>query len=75
MREHQKNAMVVAKFLESSPHVERVIYPGLTAHPEHELMKKQCKGFGGMLTFFIKGELDNALKFFRAIKVCDGVCM
>ena len=69
MREHQKNAMAVAKFLEASPHVQRVIYPGLPSHPEHELLKKQCKGFGGMLTFIINGTLDNAIKFFQAIKV------
>lgn len=69
MREHQKNAMAVAKFLEASPQVTRVIYPGLPSHPEHELLKRQCKGFGGMLTFIIKGTMDNAIKFFQAIKV------
>ena len=71
MREHQKNAMAVAKFLESSPHVKRVIYPGLPSHPEYELLKTQCKGFGGMLTFIINGTMENAIKFFQAIKVCS----
>ena len=69
MREHQKSAMAVAKFLESSPHVQRVIYPGLPSHPEHEILKRQCKGFGGMVTFIINGTMDNAIKFFQAIKV------
>lgn len=75
MREHQKNAMAVAKFLEASPYVTRVIYPGLPSHPEHELVKRQCKGFGGMLTFIIKGTMDNAIKFFQAIKVCICQCV
>ena len=70
MREHQANAMVVAKFLESSPFVTKVVYPGLPSHPQHELMKKQAKGFSGMVTFFVKGEMANVKKFFSALKVC-----
>ncbi len=70
MREHQKNATAVAQFLETSPYVEKVIYPGLPSHPQHELMKKQAKGFSGMVTFYIKGNLQ---KFFDAVKVCT--CM
>ncbi|XP_064386612.1 putative cystathionine gamma-lyase 2 isoform X1 [Halichondria panicea] len=66
MREHQKNATAVAQFLETSPYVEKVIYPGLPSHPQHELMKKQAKGFSGMVTFYIKGNLQ---KFFDAVKV------
>lgn len=69
MREHQRNAMAVAKFLESSPLIKQVIYPGLPSHPEHELLKNQCKGFGGMITFILNGKIDNAIRFFQAIKV------
>lgn len=69
MREHQKSAMAVAKFLESSPYVKRVIYPGFPTHPEHEILKRQCKGFGGMVTFIINGTMENAIKFFQAIKI------
>ena len=73
MREHQRSAMAVAKYLESSPYVQRVIYPGLPSHPEYEILKRQCKGFGGMVTFIINGTMDNALKFFQAIKVQNHV--
>ena len=69
MREHQKNAMAVAKYLESSPFITSVIYPGLPSHPQHELMKRQAKGFSGMVTFYIKGEMENVMKFFKALKV------
>ncbi|CAB4024206.1 Cystathionine gamma-lyase [Paramuricea clavata] len=69
MREHEKNAFEVAKFLNSSPHVERVIYPGFESHPQHELAKKQMSGFGGMITFFINGNLETAKKFFRNTKL------
>lgn len=51
-----ENALAVAKFLESRPEVEKVIYPGLESHPQHELAKRILKnGFGGMITFKIKG--------------------
>lgn len=55
MREHQNNAFAVAKFLDGHPVVEKVLYPGLPSHPQHELAKKQCKGFGGMVAFYIRG--------------------
>jgi len=55
MEKHCKNAMAVARFLEKHPKVERVYYPGLENHPQHELAKKQMKGFGGMVGFDIKG--------------------
>ena len=69
MREHERNALAVATFLEASPLVERVIYPGLPSHPQHELMKRQTKGFSGMITFYLKGDMANVKKFFAALKV------
>ncbi|KAL2917922.1 cystathionine gamma-lyase cys3 [Polyrhizophydium stewartii] len=54
MKRHEENAIAVAHFLESSPHVEEVIYPGLPSHPQHQLAKRQQHGFGGMLSFRIK---------------------
>lgn len=60
MEEHQKNALVVGKFLESSPHVESVRHPGLPSHPQHELVKKQQQGHSGMISFYLKGKLDNS---------------
>lgn len=69
MREHEKNAFKVARFLENSAHVNKVIYPGLTSHPQHELAKTQMSGFGGMVTFFINGNLETAKKFFKYVKL------
>ena len=57
MKRHEENAIEVVKFLESHPKIEKVIYPGLKSHPQHELAKKQMSGFGGMISFFIKGGL------------------
>ncbi|KAL5486877.1 hypothetical protein EMCRGX_G019413 [Ephydatia muelleri] len=69
MREHQKNAFAVARFLQASPHVTEVMYPGLPSHPQHELAKRQCRGFSGMVSFRIKGTLENAKKFLESLKV------
>ncbi|XP_022087276.1 cystathionine gamma-lyase-like [Acanthaster planci] len=69
MREHEKNALAVARALEANPRVAKVTYPGLKSHPQHELAKKQMRGFGGMVTFRIKGGLVQARDFFKYIKV------
>lgn len=58
MREHNKNAMAIANFLVNHPKIEKVNYPGLESHPQHELAKKQMSGFGGMISFEVKGGLD-----------------
>lgn len=55
MEKHQYNATKVAKFLQFHPKIKKVWYPGLTTHPQHELAKKQMYGFGGMISFEIKG--------------------
>jgi len=69
MRQHEKNAMAVAKFLEEHPLVEAVYYPGLESHKQHELAKKQMKGFGAMMSIRIKGNLDTANKFLSSLKI------
>eukprot|EP01135_Chromosphaera_perkinsii_P004202 Nk52_evm21s271 gene=Nk52_evmTU21s271 len=69
MREHEKNAKVVAQFLSESPKVHSVMYPGLKSHPQHELAKSQTTGFGGMVSFRIAGNVDNARKFLESLKV------
>lgn len=69
MEQHAKNAMQVAEFLSSHPKVERVVYPGLKSHPQHELARKQMSGFGGMITFFMKGGLPEARSFLEKVKV------
>jgi cystathionine gamma-lyase len=63
MQRHCENAEIIAAWLKAHPKVERVIYPGLTSHPQHALAVKQMSGFGGMITFFIKGGLDAARRF------------
>ncbi len=55
MRAHEANALAVARFLEGHPAVERVIYPGLPSHPQHELARRQMCGFGGMISAVLKG--------------------
>lgn len=69
MERHAGNAMKVAQFLENHPKVRRVIYPGLRSHPQHELARKQMAGFGGIITFFIKGGLDAARRFLERVKI------
>ncbi|MBS4032619.1 MAG: aminotransferase class I/II-fold pyridoxal phosphate-dependent enzyme [Clostridiales bacterium] len=58
MDRHCQNAMLVAEFLVNCPQVATVYYPGLPSHPQHELAKKQMDGFGGMVSFDLKGGLD-----------------
>ncbi|MGH3108203.1 MAG: cystathionine gamma-synthase family protein [Rubrobacter sp.] len=60
---HNENAMKVARFLEVHPAVERVFYPGLESHPQHELAKRQMRGFGGMLSFSLVGGYEAVRAF------------
>ncbi|ALM75564.1 cystathionine gamma-synthase [Thermococcus barophilus] len=69
MERHEKNAMTIARYLEEHPLVERVYYPGLPSHPQHELAKRQMKGFGGMLSFELKGGLEEAIKFVESLEI------
>jgi cystathionine gamma-lyase len=69
MREHEKNAFAVARFLEKHPKVDKVIYPGLPSHPNHETAKKQMSGFSGMVTFYLKGGLKQSSDFLSALKL------
>jgi cystathionine gamma-lyase len=69
MERHAQNAMEIARFLEKHPKVEKVIYPGLETHPQYAIARKQMSGFGGMITFFIRGGLDEARTFLEKVKV------
>ena len=69
MKAHSENAIKVAAYLETHKLVEKVVYPGLKSHPQHELAKKQMSGFGGMITFFIKGGLSASKKFLESVQV------
>lgn len=69
MEAHQKNAVKIAKYLESHPKVEKVVYPGLKSHPQHQLAKKQMSGFGGMITFFLKGNISKSKRFLEKVNL------
>jgi methionine-gamma-lyase len=71
MTAHNHNALAVAQFLEQHPAVERVYYPGLESHPQHALAKQQMVGgFGGMLSFEMKGGYDAAYNVVRNTELC-----
>jgi cystathionine gamma-lyase len=63
MAAHCDNALRVARWLEAHSRVERIIYPGLESHPQHQLARRQMKGFGGMITMILKGDLDSTRRF------------
>jgi cystathionine gamma-lyase len=63
------NALALAEFLEQQPQVERVYYPGLPSHPQHELAKRQMKGFGAVIAFAIKGGYEETQRFVSALKL------
>ena len=69
MERHCKSSMQIAEWLEAHDKVESVLYPGLESHPQHELAKEQMPGFGGIVTFFIKGGLNDARRFLERCKV------
>ncbi|HYX51366.1 MAG TPA: cystathionine gamma-synthase [Ktedonobacteraceae bacterium] len=69
MRQHEENARSVANFLAEHPRVEKVYYPGLSSHPDHELAKRQMSGFGGMVSFQYKGTHTDIVQLVRRFKV------
>jgi cystathionine beta-lyase/cystathionine gamma-synthase len=69
MERHEHNARHLSAWLAKHPQVERVIYPGLESHPQHALAKKQMRGFGGMMSFVLKGNLDSARRFLSTCKL------
>ncbi|XP_055915295.1 cystathionine gamma-lyase-like [Eupeodes corollae] len=69
MEQHQKNALAVAKFLESNSRVEKVLHPALPSHPQHELALKQTYGYSGVFSFYIKGKLEESRKFLKSLKM------
>jgi len=69
MERHAQNAAQVARFLDGHRQVDRVTYPGLPAHPQHALAARQMRGFGGMLTFVIRGGLEAARAFLKTVRI------
>ena len=63
IKQHEQNAFLIAEYLERSPYVKSVYYPGLESHPQHTLAKQQQRGFGGMVSFDIKGDINDAARF------------
>jgi cystathionine beta-lyase/cystathionine gamma-synthase len=68
MQQHNVNGMALAEFLARHPKVQKVYYPGLCAHPQHELAKRQMNGFGGMLAFDV-GSLEAARRLLNSVQL------
>tara|TARA_B100000214_G_scaffold24523_1_gene16215 strand:+ start:1427 stop:2593 length:1167 start_codon:yes stop_codon:yes gene_type:complete len=69
MERHCSNAFEIASYLESHQAIEKVIYPGLKSHPQHDIAKKQMREFGGMISIVLKGGLDSATKFLEKTEI------
>ena len=69
MEKHCKNAMAIAEFLQSHKNVTFVYYPGLENHPQHQLAKKQMKGYSGMICFGVKGDTEKQKAFIQKLSL------
>ncbi|KAL3284818.1 hypothetical protein HHI36_018957 [Cryptolaemus montrouzieri] len=69
MKQHSQSSLLIAKHFEGHPKVEKVIHPGLPSHPQHDLAKKQTSGHSGMITIYIKGNVESSKKFLKSLKV------
>ncbi len=70
MERHCTNAMAVAKFLEAHPKVARVAYPGLPSHPQHEIAKRQMKGYSGMISIELEGGIPAGTALMNGVELC-----
>jgi cystathionine beta-lyase/cystathionine gamma-synthase len=68
MAQHNANGLALATFLEAHPKVRKVLYPGLTSHPQHDLAKRQMEGFGGMLAFDV-GSVEEARRVCNSVRL------
>lgn len=66
---HNSNALAVARWLETQPQVERVLYPGLPSHPQHELARSQMRGYGGVVSFYLKGDAEETRRVLARLKL------
>ena len=73
MERHNANGLALARFLESHPRVEKVLYPGLESHPCHEIAARSLRGCGGLVTFFIKGAKGGPASWRETAAVIDAV--
>jgi cystathionine gamma-lyase/cystathionine beta-lyase len=70
MKAHCENGEIIAKFLKNHPKIEKVYWPGFADSPNHDIAKKQMRGFGGMVSFTLKGDdFDAAMRFACNVKV------
>ena len=69
MQRHCQSAAKIAAWLEKDARVESVLYPGLASHPQHALAKRQMSEFGGIVTFFIKGDIESARRFLERCEI------
>lgn len=69
MARHNSNGQQIAEYLENHPNVEKVYYPGLRTHPQHTLAKRQMKGFGGVVSFELNGNLNQTIRFVDNLKL------
>jgi cystathionine beta-lyase/cystathionine gamma-synthase len=70
MDKHSANGMQVAHFLEGHSKIQKVIYPGLASHPQHEIAARQMKSYGGMLTFELVGDVQTGVNFMNSVELC-----
>ncbi|MEW9032078.1 MAG: cystathionine gamma-synthase family protein [Planifilum fimeticola] len=68
VKQQNESALKIAKYLEGHPAVEGVYYPGLTSHPRHRIAKEQMKGYGGVLSFSLKGGVDAVRRFLPRLR-------
>jgi cystathionine gamma-lyase len=69
MEEHCKNAQILAEYLDKHPKIAKVCYPGLKHHPHYEVARKQMRGFGGMISIYLKGDLAAVKKLCSSLKL------
>ena len=70
MLRHTENAQIIAEYLESHSKVAKVVYPGLPSHPQHEIAKRQMKGFSGMMCFELKGGIQAGKILMNSVELC-----
>lgn len=69
MKQHSESALTIAKHLETNPFVEKVLHPGLPSHPQHNIALRQSYGHSGIISFYIKGGVDESKKLLKSFKL------
>jgi cystathionine gamma-synthase len=69
MARHNASGQAIAEFLEDHPKVKRVHYPGLASHPDHDVARRQMRGFGGVVSFELDGALADCSRFVDALRI------